>query len=58
VIKRTAFQIGDLTLGSEGWFIHGDKDRIILALLKIARYECDVEEIEKRLKGKGNIGRF
>lgn len=44
--KRTAFQIADLILGSEGWFIHGEKDRIIRALLKIARYECDV--------GRGN----
>jgi death-on-curing protein len=49
--KRTAFQIADLILGSEGWFIHGEKDKIIGALLKIARYECDVDEIEKWLKG-------
>lgn len=54
--KRTAFQIADLILGSEGWFIHGEKDKIIGALLKIARYECEVEEIEKWLKG--NTGRL
>lgn len=54
--KRTAFQIADLILGNEGWSIRGDKDMIIGALLKIARYECDVEDIEKWLKS--NVGRL
>ncbi len=48
--KRTAFQIADLILSGEGYFICAEEDRIIQALVKIARYECGVENIEEWLK--------
>lgn len=54
--KRTAFQVADLTLGSEGYFISAEEDRIVRALVRIACYECDVEDIEEWLRK--NVGRI
>ncbi|KAB2942086.1 MAG: Fic/DOC family protein [Candidatus Methanoperedens nitroreducens] len=48
--KRTAFGVSDIILRSEGYHIHASEDKIQNVLLKIAKYECTVEEIEKWLR--------
>lgn len=47
--KRTAHQLADLILRSEGYHIHTSEDEIIATLLRIARYECN-ENIPKIVK--------
>jgi death-on-curing protein len=48
--KRSAFQITELILSSEGFFITAKEDEIIEMLLKIASYQCHVDEVIKWLE--------
>ena len=48
--KRSAFQIAELILGSEGYFITARDEEIIEVLLKIASYQCHVDEVRKWLE--------
>ena len=48
--KRTAFQVADIILRDEGYHIHTDKIQIEKFLLKIAKYECEIDDINKWLK--------
>lgn len=50
--KRTAFEVTDILLRGNGYHIHAAEEEILHALLKIAKYECTVEEIEKWLRKK------
>lgn len=50
--KRTAFQVADNILRDEGYHIHTDKLQIEKFLIKIAKYEYEIEEINKWLKKK------
>lgn len=50
--KRTAFEVTDILLRGNGYHIHAAEGEILHALLKIAKYECTVEEIEKWLRKK------
>lgn len=50
--KRTAFEVTDVLLRSEGYHIHADEEEIQNALLKIAKYECTSKEIEEWLRKK------
>jgi death-on-curing protein len=38
--KRTAYQLADLILRSEGYHIHAEEDEVIGVLTRIAKYEC------------------
>ena len=44
--KRSAFQIAELILSSEGYAITAKEERIILMLLRIASYQCQVDEVK------------
>lgn len=44
--KRSAFQIAELILSSEGYAITAKDDEIIHMLLKIASYCCQVDEVK------------
>jgi death on curing protein len=44
--KRSAFQIADLILSSEGYAITAKDDEIIHMLLRIASYQCQVDEVK------------
>jgi death-on-curing protein len=44
--KRSAFQIAELILSSEGYAITAKDERIILMLLRIASYQCQVDEVK------------
>ncbi len=44
--KRSAFQIAELILSSEGYAITAKEDEIIHMLLKIASYQCQVDEVK------------
>ena len=48
--KRSAFQIAELILSSEGYFITAKEEEIIELLLKIASYQCHVDEVRKWLE--------
>lgn len=48
--KRTGHLIADILLREGGYHIHAEEEKILTALLKIANYECTVEEIEKWLR--------
>jgi death-on-curing family protein len=48
--KRTGHLIADILLRKEGLHIHTEKEKMTRALLKIANYECTVEEIEEWLR--------
>jgi death-on-curing protein len=50
--KRTAFQVADILLRHEDFHIHATNEEILPVLLKIAKYECPEEKIEKWLKRK------
>jgi len=54
--KRSAFQIAELILSSEGYAITAKEERIIQMLLRIASYKCQVDEVEIRLRK--NTGRL
>jgi death-on-curing protein len=44
--KRSAFQIAELILSSEGYAISAEEERIIKMLLRIASYQCQVDEVK------------
>jgi death on curing protein len=44
--KRSAFQIAELILSSEGNAITAEEEMIIRMLLRIARYQCLVDDVE------------
>jgi death-on-curing protein len=44
--KRSAFQIAELILSSEGYGIIAKEERIIKMLLRIASYQCQVDEVK------------
>jgi death on curing protein len=44
--KRSAFQIAELILSSEGYAITAKDERIIRMLLRIASYQCQVDEVK------------
>jgi death-on-curing protein len=44
--KRSAFQIAELILSSEGYAITAKEERIIRMLLRIASYQCQVDEVK------------
>jgi death on curing protein len=44
--KRSAFQIAELILSSEGYAISAKEEIIIQMLLRIASYECQVDEVK------------
>ncbi len=44
--KRSAFQIAELILSSEGYAIIAKDDEIIHMLLRIASYQCQVDEVK------------
>jgi death on curing protein len=44
--KRSAFQIAELILSSEGYAITAKDDEIIHMLLRIASYQCQVDEVK------------
>jgi death-on-curing protein len=44
--KRSAFQIAELILSSEGYAIIAKEERIIKMLLRIASYQCQVDEVK------------
>jgi death on curing protein len=44
--KRFAFQIAELILSSEGYAITAKEEIIIQMLLRIASYECQVDEVK------------
>lgn len=44
--KRSAFQIAELILSSEGYAISAEEERIIGMLLRIASYQCQVDEVK------------
>jgi death on curing protein len=44
--KRSAFQIAELILNSEGYAITAKEERIIQMLLRIASYQCQVDEVK------------
>jgi death-on-curing protein len=44
--KRSAFQIAELILSSEGYAITAKEETIIQMLLRIASYECQVDEVK------------
>lgn len=50
--KRTAYQLADLLLRSEGYHIHIEEDEAIAVLTRIAKYEChkNVPKIKEWLK--------
>ena len=48
--KRTGHLIADIVLREEGLHIHTDEEKMTRALLKIANYECTVEDIEEWLR--------
>jgi death-on-curing protein len=48
--KRTGHLIADILLREEGLHIHTDKEKMTRALLRIAKYECTMEDIEKWLR--------
>lgn len=47
--KRTAFEVTDILLRNEGYYIYAKDEEIQNLLLKIAKYECTAEKIEKWL---------
>jgi death-on-curing protein len=47
--KRTAFEVTDILLRNEGYYIYVEEEKIQNLLLKIAKYECTAEKIEKWL---------
>lgn len=44
--KRTAFQVAELILKDKGYIIQAEENLIIRTLVRIASYECSVEDIE------------
>jgi len=48
--KRSAFQIAELILSSEGYSITAKEEEIIELLLKIASYQCYVDQVRKWLE--------
>lgn len=50
--KRTAYQLADLILRSEGYHIHAEEGEVIGVLTRIARYEChkNVPKIKEWLR--------
>jgi death on curing protein len=44
--KRSAFQIAELILSSEGYAITAKEETTIQMLLRIASYECQVDEVK------------
>ena len=44
--KRSAFQIAELILSSEGYAITAEEEIIIRMLLRIASYQCQVDKIK------------
>lgn len=54
--KRTAFLVADNILIKESYYIHTNKDQIKRLLLKIAKYECEIEDINKWLKKYTQLG--
>ena len=48
--KRSAFQIAELILSSEGYAITAKEEEIIEVLLRIASYLCHVDEVRKWLE--------
>jgi len=42
--------IADILLREEGLHIHTDEEKMTHALLRIAKYECTVEDIEEWLR--------
>jgi death-on-curing protein len=44
--KRSAFQIAELILSSEGYAITAKEEIIIRMLLRIASYQCQVDEVK------------
>jgi death-on-curing protein len=50
--KRTAFQVADFILASDGFYLHADPEKTERVLIKIASYECDdeIEKVEKWIK--------
>ena len=48
--KRTGHLIADILLREEGLHIHTEEEKMTRALLKIANYECTIEEIEEWLR--------
>lgn len=48
--KRTGHLIADILLREEGLHIHTDKEKMTRALLRIAKYECSEDDIEKWLR--------
>jgi death-on-curing protein len=45
--KRTAFEVADFLLRYEEYHIHANEEEIQHALLRIAKYQCTVKEIEE-----------
>jgi death-on-curing protein len=54
--KRSAFQIAELILSSEGYAITAKEEIIIRMLLRIASYQCQVDEVKIWLEK--NTGRL
>lgn len=44
--KRSAFQIAELILGGAGYAISAEEEIIIRMLLRIASYQCQVDEVK------------
>ncbi len=47
--KRSAFQIAELILGCEGRAITAEEETIIRMLLRIASYQCQVDDVKSWL---------
>ena len=56
--KRTGFQVADLILGDNGYYIAASKQEILHALLKIAKYQCNIKKIEEWIKRKAEKSHF
>lgn len=52
--KRTAFEVADMILRKQGDRIHASEDEKLGALLKIARYRCNVRQIENWLRNNSS----
>lgn len=56
--KRTGFQVADLILRENGYYIATSKQEILHALLKIAKYQCNIKNIEQWIKRKAGKSHF
>jgi death-on-curing protein len=50
--KRTAIMTAETMLGKEGYFFDAKPVEVTNLMLKIAKYECSVEAVEKWIKEK------